>query len=247
MSTTRSKRKRTASVAGIGKTASSAGKLSSPEGSYEQPASSLDGSGSGTSPNTLATRLGASAGVTRSLPLPLAQDYLPDEEYNTAHVRFESPYTPEEETYKERILRQRPRPRDNLELMKESTQQIYLIECLRAMNALFHAPLNEAGNQTRRDTHKWTMLGRESGAPDLFIHHAHGGYFGLVIELKTRTGSVKQNQREWVERLTENGYYACIARGFIEALRIIDWYMLDMAPTSHSVFDRNCLPKPPPS
>ena len=69
-------------------------------------------------------------------------------------------------------------------------------------------------------------MGTRRGYPDLVIEVARQGYHGLRIELKKKKGGrVEPEQREWIERLTKQGYKAVIARGFDEAKQIITDYM----------------------
>lgn len=73
--------------------------------------------------------------------------------------------------------------------------------------------------------------------PDLVIYEPRRGYHGMFIELKRpgekilrKDGQVVadkhiQEQAEMLRKLTERGYYATFAVGFIAAKGIIDWYL----------------------
>lgn len=73
--------------------------------------------------------------------------------------------------------------------------------------------------------------------PDIVVYEPRRGFHGLFIELK-RTGEKThrkdgelvadkhiQEQAEMLRKLTERGYYATFAVGFIAAKAIIDWYL----------------------
>jgi len=62
------------------------------------------------------------------------------------------------------------------------------------------------------------------GVPDLCLPVAAGGYHGLWIELKTATGRVSPEQREWLAGLTVQGYRAVVCRGAAAAItEIVDY------------------------
>ena len=91
------------------------------------------------------------------------------------------------------------------------------------LELLYHIP-NEvkctaAQGKFRKD------IGVKSGVPDLCLPVARGGYHGLYIELKTEKGRATENQKTWIQRLTEQGYLAKVCYGFDEAIRcIISYY-----------------------
>jgi hypothetical protein len=62
--------------------------------------------------------------------------------------------------------------------------------------------------------------GVKSGVPDLFLPRLR-----LFIEMKTKTGKLSENQKEWFEILEDCGYTCEVAHGFIEAKSIINEYM----------------------
>ena len=50
--------------------------------------------------------------------------------------------------------------------------------------------------------------GVKPGVPDLCLPVARGGYFGMYIELKKIGGKPTKEQKEWIELLDLQGYYA---------------------------------------
>ncbi len=65
-----------------------------------------------------------------------------------------------------------------------------------------------------------------SGFPDINLPVPRGGYHGLYIELKRRSGGkVSPDQQWWLDKLRGQGYYADVARGAEEAKDIILRYL----------------------
>jgi hypothetical protein len=59
--------------------------------------------------------------------------------------------------------------------------------------------------------------GAKAGAPDLFFavpREYHNPAAGLWIEMKTPTGRLRPNQREYLKRLSEQGYAVAVCRCF---------------------------------
>jgi len=70
--------------------------------------------------------------------------------------------------------------------------------------------------------------GMKRGYPDIFLPVARGGYHGLFIELKrVRGGVVSPYQKQWLNDLTDQGYFACVCRGADAAKRLLVKYLDD--------------------
>lgn len=59
--------------------------------------------------------------------------------------------------------------------------------------------------------------GVKAGIPDLMLPVARLGYFGLYIELKIFGGRVRNNQRQWINDLIDQGYEARVIVESVEA------------------------------
>ena len=71
---------------------------------------------------------------------------------------------------------------------------------------------------------KLKASGAKAGYPDIALNLARGGYHGLFIELKTQTGRVSPEQRDWLDRLIAAGNRAVVCRGWLAAQQeIIDY------------------------
>ena len=64
-----------------------------------------------------------------------------------------------------------------------------------------------------------------AGVPDLMLATPRNGRAGLFLELKTRTGTVKPEQKAVHEALREQGYAVDVARGYEAAKAVIVGYL----------------------
>ena len=110
--------------------------------------------------------------------------------------------------------------------MTESQEQRQLIQWCRTdprLQYMFHIP-----NETTEGV-RWVIrnrqLGVKSGVPDLMLPIPAGPYHGLFIEMKSKTGRASENQKRWIQALTDLGYKAVICKGWIEARDVIVEYL----------------------
>lgn len=68
-------------------------------------------------------------------------------------------------------------------------------------------------------------MGVKKGYPDIFLPVAREKYFGLFIELKSKDGRVKPEQKIWHKFLSEQGYLVYTLRSAEEAIKIIQIYL----------------------
>ena len=68
-------------------------------------------------------------------------------------------------------------------------------------------------------------LGTKVGMPDLFLFEPRLSYHGLVIEMKSCTGSVTEKQSDWLAYFTCRGYKTAVCRSFEEAKELIEAYV----------------------
>jgi hypothetical protein len=69
-------------------------------------------------------------------------------------------------------------------------------------------------------------LGVLKGTPDLFIAWPTDRHHGLFIEMKSVKGRPTVEQKEFIDRANEKGYYATIAYGADEAINTIRKYLI---------------------
>lgn len=71
---------------------------------------------------------------------------------------------------------------------------------------------------------KMKATGYVKGVPDLQIFESVGNYHGLLIEIKDVKGVVSKEQKEWINKLNERGYFATYSKGFEATVKVIDDY-----------------------
>jgi hypothetical protein len=68
--------------------------------------------------------------------------------------------------------------------------------------------------------------GMRKGYPDISLPVPKNHWHGLFIEMKKENGgSVSKEQRTWINKLLDNGYYAVVCRGHKEAIETIKIYL----------------------
>lgn len=73
---------------------------------------------------------------------------------------------------------------------------------------------------------KAKAAGMKKGYPDISLPWPANGYHGLYIELKKSTGSkTYPEQKEWIEYLSEHGYFAAIVKGEMAVKSVILQYL----------------------
>ena len=95
---------------------------------------------------------------------------------------------------------------------------------------LFHIP-NER-HCTPQQGRMLKLMGVKRGVPDLFLPVPRGRYHGLWIEMKTETGTATNDQKWWGDRLTAQGYLCYLCHGWDTAVRVLEWYMEQGAPSN---------------
>jgi hypothetical protein len=76
--------------------------------------------------------------------------------------------------------------------------------------------------------------GLKAGVPDLMLPVHRSLHHGLFIEMKHGRGALRQEQVEWLEALTGQGYKTAVCYGFEEARAVIEGY-LDLSPAWYEV------------
>lgn len=117
----------------------------------------------------------------------------------------------------------RRRVAKDLYLSSETSEQEAVVEyCQLRRIPIVHIP-----NEGKRSAAYAAMLkrmGLQKGFPDLFITRARGGFHGLFIEMKYGKGKTTQDQKDWLELLTAEGYACTVCYNADEAIKIITKY-----------------------
>jgi len=97
-----------------------------------------------------------------------------------------------------------------------------------ALELLFHVP--NGGSRHPAEAKKLRQMGTRQGVPDLLLSAAiargpESAWKGLVLELKSPSGRLRDKQKWWIGRLKEQGWAVAVAYGFDEAIHVIQRYL----------------------
>ena len=111
--------------------------------------------------------------------------------------------------------------------MSEATLQSNVIRYIRMNypNLRYCASLGGQYQKYISQRLKAKNTGYVKGFPDIFIYEARGVYHGMALEIKTKTGRATTEQKQWINDLNSNGYYATIKKGWDNIIEAIDYYM----------------------
>ncbi len=89
---------------------------------------------------------------------------------------------------------------------------------------MYHIP--NGGSRSKSEAGRFRAEGVKAGVPDICLPVARGGYHGLYIELKrVKGGRVSTAQQGWIAALRDQGYYACVCKGWDDAAHVIKAYL----------------------
>ena len=89
-----------------------------------------------------------------------------------------------------------------------------------------HIP--NGGYRNPREAHNLKLQGVKPGVPDLFLPVARGGWHGLFIEMKRQKGGrLSDDQKAWIDALTDQHYLAVRADGAEQACEILYKYLTE--------------------
>ena len=118
--------------------------------------------------------------------------------------------------------------------MTEHTEQVALFNWAKLMEsrhpqlALMFAIPN-GGHRHVVVASKLKASGTKAGIPDIFLPVPHGTKHGLWIELKVGKNKTSKIQKEWLDKLSKEGYETKVCYGFDEARQaIIDYLELEV-------------------
>lgn len=96
----------------------------------------------------------------------------------------------------------------------------------RVRDYLFAIP--NGGSRHRIEASRLKAEGVTAGVPDVMLAYPCGGWHGLFIEMKRPrpcSSKVSREQKEWIERLTSQGYKAAVCYGYEEAVKTVTAYL----------------------
>jgi len=72
---------------------------------------------------------------------------------------------------------------------------------------------------------KLKRMGVKKGASDLFLAWPIGKHAGLFIEMKSKDGVLREEQRIFLQNMQEAGYFTGVCRSFEDAKHTIEKYL----------------------
>ena len=105
-----------------------------------------------------------------------------------------------------------------IDIPSEDQEQMLFVQFMRRNHPehrVFAIP--NGGRRSPSEAAKLKATGVSKGVPDLMLPSLK-----LFIEMKRlKGGVVSEEQKEWMEYLSDNGYFAEVARGCDEAIEIV--------------------------
>ncbi len=91
------------------------------------------------------------------------------------------------------------------------------------LNLMFAIP--NGSNKSITQAVKFKREGLKSGVPDIFLPHAVTPFHGLFIELKAKGGKLSEGQKQWLQNLKSQGYFATVCIGSSSAISTLKKYL----------------------
>lgn len=100
---------------------------------------------------------------------------------------------------------------------------IYASGTMPELELLHHIP--NGGKRDITTARRLKAEGVKAGVPDISLPVPSGRYHGLYIELKAGKNKTTENQNEWLDKLTQQGYYIAVCYGWEAASKVITEYL----------------------
>ena len=107
--------------------------------------------------------------------------------------------------------------------------QVRFVKYLDFKKVLYSSTANGIFLKDRKTAHrimnKMKAEGLKTGLPDILIFEPRGGFNGLMIELKSKTGKTSDDQKKWIKALNDRGYKALVCKGLDSAINSLETYL----------------------
>jgi hypothetical protein len=108
----------------------------------------------------------------------------------------------------------------------ESNTQIQVVNYMRKIHSEVLFSGGFAGEKmTLMRAIRRKRMGYQSGTPDVIIFEPRGIYHALMIELKSKTGSLSENQKAFKEMAEARGYKYIVIRDVQQGIEEIEKYL----------------------
>lgn len=114
------------------------------------------------------------------------------------------------------------------------------MDWLRAQHPFIALHTMHIGNERKATYYAGYIMKRMGvlkGASDLFMAWPNGGYPGLFIEVKSKTGKLTKEQKEFLQRMRDRGYKALACYGAEEVINTMKEYISYQGISSSSMPD----------
>lgn len=119
----------------------------------------------------------------------------------------------------------------------ESNEQIAAMDWLRAQHPKIALYTLHIGNERKASYYAGYIMKRMGvlkGASDLFMAYPSGGFHGLFIEVKSKTGKPTVEQKDFIDRMNSVGYMARVCYGAEEVINTMKDYLAYQGTSSSS-------------
>lgn len=120
----------------------------------------------------------------------------------------------------------RRKPRDLEHKLQSACVRWYRLQYPTMRHNLFAVP-----NGSKRDSITAVKLKEEgvlSGVADLILLKSNRFYGALLIEMKTREGRQSDLQKDWQQKITNDGYKYVVVRSLDDFAREVKQYLADI-------------------
>lgn len=120
----------------------------------------------------------------------------------------------------------RRKPRDDEHKLQSACVRWYRLQYPKMRHNLFSVP--NGGKRDAVTAAKMKEEGALAGVADLILLKSNRFYGALLIEMKTKTGNQSESQKEWEQKIVNDGYKYIVVRSLDEFQREVNQYLNDI-------------------
>ena len=88
---------------------------------------------------------------------------------------------------------------------------------------IVHCP--NGGKRPKGEAGKLKGMGAKPGLPDLILPRRHMRWLGLAVELKSPTGTVSPDQKDWLGAFVADGWLVAVCRSLDEFIAVLQVFL----------------------